>query len=576
MRRTLLRLLVPALVAGLAITATLAPAAADGPINWPQWGQNPQHQGFVDVAGQNLNKILADLVYDPNVPAEMASTGGDLLAHYQAPLLHENDVFMEFKGGTFTDADHWNTQTWSERRYHWEDGQLVEKWSHLTSWKPEPNGPGNGQSSKQDRLGLGGWEPVFHAVLANGSVYVPDADGTITKLAMGDGSVVSQIDPGYPARANTTTFVAGPLSADSAGNVYFNAIQLDNTHPWGDDYVTDIADSWLVKVTPADTAQKVSYRSLVSGAPTTCTTTYNATTNTPWPPAGGAPAPPGPCGSQRVGLNVAPAIAPDGTIYTVSRAHFRSRYAYVLAVNSDLTPKWQASLRGHLADGCGVLLPVDGGVDPGIGCSQNASQYPTGIDPATGELPAGRVIDQSSSSPTVAPDGSVIYGAYSRYNFARGHLFKFSSSRAFQGTFDFGWDSTPAVFQHNGSYSIVIKDNHYNANCCPGAAAPPPGPYFITQLSAALGIQWQFESPSRGPDNPNGFEWCINAPAIDRDGVVYNNSEDGFVYAINQGGTLKQRMFLKEAVGAAYTPLALAADGKLYTENDGELFVIGN
>jgi len=223
-----------------------------------------------------------------------------------------------------------------------------------------------------------------------------------------------------------------------------------------------------------------------------------------------------------------------------------------------------------------VLLPVDGGVDPGIGCSQNASQYPTGIDPATGELPAGRVIDQSSSSPTVAPDGSVIYGAYSRYNFARGHLFKFSSSRAFQGTFDFGWDSTPAVFQHNGSYSIVIKDNHYNANCCPGAAAPPPGPYFITQLSAALGIQWQFESPSRGPDNPNGFEWCINAPAIDRDGVVYNNSEDGFVYAINQGGTLKQRMFLKEAVGAAYTPLALAADGKLYTENDGELFVIGN
>src|SRR6516165_3382331 len=197
MRQTLLRLLGPALGVGLAIGGTLALTAADGPANWPQWGQNPQHQGFVDIAGQPLTNILADLTFDPNVPAEKASTGGDLLVHYQAPLLHENNVFMEFKGGPFTDADHWNTQTWSERRYHWEDGQLVEKWS------------------------------------------------TMTKLARGDGSVVSRIDPGYPATANATTFVAGPLSADSAGNVYFNAIQLDNTHPWGDDYVTDLPDSWL-------------------------------------------------------------------------------------------------------------------------------------------------------------------------------------------------------------------------------------------------------------------------------------------------------------------------------------------
>ena len=49
------------------------------------------------------------------------------------------------------------------------------------------------------------------------------------------------------------------------------------------------------------------------------------------------------CGSQRVGLNVAPAIAPDGTIYSVSRAHLRSRYSYLLAVSPNLRPKWQAS-----------------------------------------------------------------------------------------------------------------------------------------------------------------------------------------------------------------------------------------
>lgn len=77
-------------------------AAAAGSTNWPQWGQNAQHQGFVSVAGQSLDRMLADVVYDPNVPAEQAASGGDLLAHYQAPLVHQNDVFMEAKSGPFT------------------------------------------------------------------------------------------------------------------------------------------------------------------------------------------------------------------------------------------------------------------------------------------------------------------------------------------------------------------------------------------------------------------------------------------------------------------------------------------
>jgi outer membrane protein assembly factor BamB len=279
-----------------------------------------------------------------------------------------------------------------------------------------------------------------------------------------------------------------------------------------------------------------------------------------------------------VGLNVAPAIAPDGTIYSVSRAHLRSRYAYLVAVNANLTAKWSASLRGHLNDGCGVLLPDDNGGPSGIGCRTGS---PKGVDPATNEPPAGRVIDQSSSSPTVAPDGSVVYGAYSRYNFARGHLFKFSSTGQFDAAFDFGWDTTPAIYGHGATYSIVLKDNHYDANCCPGNAAPPPGPYYMTQLNRNLKPEWQFQSTTIiQPDHPNGFEWCINAPAIDANGTVYANSEDGNVYAIPQGNTgifttPKSKLFLKIAIGAAYTPLAIGA-GKLYTENDGFLFVVGH
>jgi outer membrane protein assembly factor BamB len=70
-------------------------------------------------------------------------------------------------------------------------------------------------------------------------------------------------------------------------------------------------------------------------------------------------------------------------------------------------------------------------------------------------------------------------------------------------------------------------------------------------------------------------------PAIDKDGTVYVNSEDGNIYALPQGQTgvftqAKNNLFLNLAIGAAYTPLSIGPDGRLYTQNDGHLFVVGN
>jgi len=88
-------------------------------------------------------------------------------------------------------------------------------------------------------------------------------------------------------------------------------------------------------------------------------------------------------------------------------------------------------------------------------------------------------------------------------------------------------------------------------------------------------VEWQFKNTSTDGDHTNGFEWCINAPAIDLRGTVYANSEDGNLYAIAQGGTLLGQIFLNQALGAAYTPLSLGPDGTIYTENDGILFAVG-
>ncbi len=587
-----------------------------GSRSWRQWGKNASHTGFINVEGQRIDRILSNIVYDPFVSKEQAEEDGELLAHYQVPLLDGRDVFMEFKtgryiscnppgsntpgpGDTVCGPEAWNTQIWNQRRLHWVGGQLVEKWNFQTDWKPEP------------AEFVGEWEPVYHAALANGHVYDPGFGGTIFKLNRGDGKVVARINP-FGTTIDPNTFVAGPLSADANGNVYYNALHVTKLNR----FAFRVTASWLVKVAPDDSTSKVAYTDLMApvNPPTTCVrafSEFNPATPLPWPPTPTSMPSMGACGPQRPGVNVAPAIAPDGTIYTVSRADLNSRYSYVVAVNPDLTLKWAASMRDRgINDGCGVLIPIQSasGVPEKGKCNFGA---PLGVDPQTNQMPAGRVIDQSSSSPTVLPDGSVLYGAYTRYNIARGHYFKFSSTGQFLASFDFGWDTTPAVFGDATDYHIVIKDNHYDEEagfyCNPSGIPPsnlvcastgiPAGPFFITQLDKNLVPEWQFhsietQSCTRQPDgslscvsdHPNGFEWCINAPAIDANNNVYAESEDGNAYVIPQGHTGifdmtspdVQRIFMQLALGAAYTPLSIGRDGKIYTQNGGHLFVLGD
>jgi hypothetical protein len=68
---------------------------------WAQWGQTAQHQGNAAKAGQSLGHILASAVFDPLAPLEKQDGGGDILLHYQTPLLDGDDAFMEHKSGGF-------------------------------------------------------------------------------------------------------------------------------------------------------------------------------------------------------------------------------------------------------------------------------------------------------------------------------------------------------------------------------------------------------------------------------------------------------------------------------------------
>jgi Viral BACON domain len=595
-------------------TITVTFVVARPPSNagfWPQWGAGPQHTGAVSVVGQSVTQQLADIVYEPFVKQEQAentSGDGDLTVHYQAPLTDGGDVYMMTKtgtykscspagaweGGTACGPNTWDLEQWNENRFTWINGSLVLVWTFASDWKPEPNGSG-----------LSGWEPVFHPIDANGFIYVPGAGGTVWKVSKVDGTAVSKINPF--AALNTTpadTYVAGPLTADSSGNIYYNVIELADPTA-GDPWQSDIQNAWLVKVTPGDAATSITFAALLPTAPagtaTSCPGQFSAAGTLPWPPAnvvGTNQTPPTIlCGSQRPGLNIAPAVAADGTIFTASRAHFDGMQAYLIAVKPDFSgAKWAASLQNLLSDGCGVLVPIGPNDNTPNACRVGSTP---GVDPTTNALGSGLIFDLGTSSPTALPDGSVIFGALTNYNGFRGHLFKFDSTGAFLGAYDFGWDSTAAAYSHDGTYSIVIKDNHYDIGLycnlnSPVCQALPAGPYYITQLDSNLQIEWQFQSTNTQSctrsasgmvtcktTNPSGFEWCINMPALDASGNVYATSEDGNVYVLPQGHAgiftvPAANLFLNLAIGAAYTPLSIGPDGLIYTQNDGHMFVVGD
>jgi hypothetical protein len=563
-----------------------AAVTVSAPCDWTQWGGDATHRGVSCSVGQSLSKSLFQTVFDPFTDEEQTDAFGDLLAHYQSPLLAGDDVYMELKGGTFTpcrDPDTgaiatptcYQSQTWGEQYFHWENGQLVQKWTFPSDWKPET-------------ADLAPWEPVFHAAIHGDELYVPGFGGTVYKVNRKTGAQEKQINP-FGNTIDGTIYVAGPLTIDSSGNVYYNAVKLDATDP----VTNDVGGAWLVKITPQDVASTVTFATLVPDAPAgeSCLGTFVSQHDDgmghivgdplPWPPAADAVPAAVNCGGQRPGINAAPAVGDDGTIFTVSRAHHVGRYSYVVAVNPNLTPKWHRSLRDYLNDGCGVTVLMNGPSNS----STRRCRYGTtvGVEPSTNQRPAGVVNDTSSSSPVALPDGGVLYGSLTGYNGSRGHLFKISASGSVQGSYDFGWDVTPAVWSHDGTYSIITKDNHYGFY------------YDMTQLDASLMPEWKLRStnpqdcsrddqgnvhcvvdPASSEAQLGGFEWCVNAPVVDPYGNVFANSEDGRVYSITQGGLERAHLFLLASIGAAYTPLSIDAAGRIYSLNLGTMTVIGN
>ena len=215
--------------------------------------------------------------------------------------------------------------------------------------------------------------------------------------------------------------------------------------------------------------------------------------------------------------------------------------------------------------------------------------------------PAG-VLDNSTSSPTVGPDGDVYFGVMGNpFNGSRGWLLHFNSNLTVKKTPGaFGWDDTVSIvptsmvpsYQGTSSYLVFSKYNNYAgldggdgvnkiAILDPNATEvePHPSSKGLLVMKEVMTVAGPTPDPTyRNQGFPNAVrEWCINAAAVDpATKSILANSEDGKLYRWSLvTNTLSASVTLTPGIGEAYTPTVIGADGTIYAINNATLFAVG-
>jgi hypothetical protein len=266
--------------------------------------------------------------------------------------------------------------------------------------------------------------------------------------------------------------------------------------------------------------------------------------------------------------NCAPALSNDGSVvYVAVKGAVSAYYGYLLGLdNSTLATRYKVLLR----------------------------------DPRNGNY-AG-IMDDSTASPVVGPDGDVFFGVYSNPNNGRGFLLHFSPDLKTQKPpGGFGWDFTPGIVPTNmlpsytgrSSYLLFSKYNSYagtdDGNGVNRIALLDPNATQIDPHPTAAGLLEMREiltvigctpdSAHLSPILPFAVrEWCINTAAVNPPtGSMFVPSEDGRLYRWNFARhSLTETFILGLGLGAPYVPTVIGPDGTIYALNGGTLFALGS
>ncbi|SPE61266.1 conserved exported hypothetical protein [Verrucomicrobia bacterium] len=395
------------------------------------------------------------------------------------------------------------------------------------------------------------WLPVYQPVIASAGghlrLYYPGAGGTVY--------YVDNIDSDVPGSPTQECFYAdlGVYQQNALGaNGFNNTVFIDTP-------ITPAADGVIffgfriqgTALAPLGTAQSGYARLDPSG-------------NGNYMLAGTG------SGDSQIGHdchNCAPALSNDGsTLYVVVKDANDSSFGYLLGLNStNLATEYQA---------------------PAQDTNSTSGVY---------------ILDKSTASPMVGPDGDVFFGINASDD--RGLLLHFSSDLKTQmPSGGFGWDYTAGVvptsmvpgYQGLSPYLLIAKYNNYAnvgdfngdgvnriALLDPHATQvdPHPSAHGLVEMREVLSVTGPTPDLSfEGVSYPYAVrEWCVNTAAVNLPtSSIFAPSEDGHIYRWNLAeNSLSEALALTPGFGEPYVPTVIGPDGTVFTLNGGKLFALG-
>jgi hypothetical protein len=478
--------------------------------SWSGYAHDPQHTAISAVASQPIDMVRWQTPVDLNPQY----SGTDLLIHYGSPLVTpSNTVIVPQKTGA--------TGGFRLEALNGGDGTLL--WTQTTDYILPPHN----------------WTPSFSPTLTpTNRLYFAGAGGTVYAIDNPDSAnspSVTQlafygIDNYNPSTFNSTVYINTPITADSAGNIYFG-FQVVGTGPLN-------LKGGIARI--------------------------DASGHGSWVAASDAAGNPA---ITKVVANNAPALSNDGSVLYIAVNNTngaQTGQGYLLALNSTTLETLGKVLLKDPASttGANAFLPDDGTASPTVG-------------------PDGDVYFGVLENPEVSSKGWLLH-------------FSGDLSQTLSPPGAFGWDDTASIvdstlvpsYHGTSTYLLMTKYNNYAglggdgvnkiAILDPHDTEVDPRTH-ATVMKEVISIAGVTPDPEFIATHPNAVrEWCINTAAVDpfTDSVLAN-SEDGRLYRWDlTTNTFSQSITLTTATGEAYTPTVIGVDGTVYAVNNATLFAV--
>ncbi len=480
----------------------------------PTFGSNAQHTNLYTAPAKEMNKIRWQKTID--------ETNAGFFGHYGAPLITANNTVIT--SVTYQDA---GLSFPSVRVSAFDGADGTHKYDLTTDWLFPPHN----------------WTPVYNPVLVGNRLYYAGAGGTL--LHVDDANTNSPSAPirecffglanyqNDPDGFNSTVYIDTPLTADSAGNIYFGFRIAHGSAP----APLSTSVSGYAKVDSSGNGIYAFVSDMTSDG--------------------------------QISLdchNTAPALSNDESkIYVVAKWNTNAYYAYLVALNtSDLSTSSKVFLTdprngnnaGALDDGtASPMVGPDG--DVYLGTFANPYNGSRGFlshfsgDLSQTKIPGGFGWDYT---PGIVPSTMI-----PSYNGTSSYLL-FCKYNNYLGVGDGSGVNRVAVIDPNA----VETDANPSGN----------GVQIMREVQTVIG----FTPDEENPDVVDAVrEMCVNATCVNpATNSVFFNSEDGRAYrwdlAANQ---VTQSLSLTPGFGEPYVPSVIGPDGTVYTLNGGQLFAMG-